>query len=50
MYQDLLLTTWIPSLARVAGNQGDHNGGITPAENGRRFLTPFACAGCLVTV
>jgi len=26
-----------------------YNGGTTPVENGRRFLTPLVCAGCLLT-
>jgi len=29
--------------------QGDCNGGTTPVENGRRFLTLLVCAGCLLT-
>jgi len=31
-------------------SQGElYNSRITPVENGRRFLTPLVCAGCLLT-
>jgi len=38
-----------PFHGREVGGQGDYNGVTTPVENGRRFLTPLACAGCLLT-
>jgi len=36
----------------VLFHQGDYNGGVTSdlihRENGKRFLTPLVCAGCLL--
>ena len=39
----------VPWSAIAPLNQGDYNGRITLVENGERFLTPNACAGCLLT-
>ena len=44
----VLKCMFLDQCIRVRYYQGDYNGGITPVENGRRFLTPLVCVGCLL--